>query len=140
MSNNQEKRKAAKQAGIRRIASRRINARHKPKALAAQTRASSPPPLPSAGQCLDDHLTSMQEEQDEYVQSGAMDGGWAWAKRREAERLAKSGQAQPKQSPPATSQPEAPRKTLADVYRSAGSGLTLQFEGQTSPRQSGGPR
>ena len=43
-------------------------------------------------------------------------------------------------NPLATSQPQAPRKTLADVYRSAGSGLTLQFEDQTSPRQSGGPR
>lgn len=140
MSNNQDNGETAERAGIRRIASQRMKARHRSKAPPAQTQAASPPPPPSSGQCLDDHLGSLQEEQDEFVQSGTMDGGWAWAERMRAKRLGKSGQAQPKQAPLATSRPEAPRKTLADVYRSAGSGLTLQFEGQTSPTQSGEPK
>ena len=80
MSNNQENEETAEQAGIRGIASQRL------KALLAQTRAASPPPL-STGQWLDDHLASLQEEQDEYAQSGALEAAKEWAQAKRAKRL-----------------------------------------------------
>jgi hypothetical protein len=87
--NNDLNREETEEDGIRLGTLRRLQALHRSKAFVAQSRAASPPPPLSTGQWLDDRLTSMQEEQDEYVQSGAMDGGWAWAKRRKAERLGK---------------------------------------------------
>jgi len=87
--NNDPNREETEEDGIRAEALRRLKVRPRSKAFVAQSRAASPPPHLSTGQWLDDRLTSMQEEQDEYVQSGAMDGGWSWAKRRKAERLGK---------------------------------------------------
>jgi hypothetical protein len=87
MSNNQENEETAEQAGIRRIASQRMKARHRSKAPPAQTQAASPPPPPSSGQCLDDHLASLQEEQDEHAQSGALEAAKEWAQAKRAKRL-----------------------------------------------------
>lgn len=86
MSNNQENEETAEQAGIRGIASQRLKALHRSKALLAQTRAASPPPL-STGQWLDDHLASLQEEQDEHAQSGALEAAKEWAQAKRAKRL-----------------------------------------------------
>ena len=46
-----------------------------------------PQPPPSISQWLDDRLTSMQEEQDEYVQSGALEAAKEWAQAKRAKRL-----------------------------------------------------
>jgi hypothetical protein len=86
MSNNQENEETAEQAGIRGIASQRLKALHRSKALLAQTRAASPPPL-STGQWLDDHLASLQDEQDEHAESGALEAKREWTARMRAQRL-----------------------------------------------------
>ena len=44
-------------------------------------------PPPSISQWLDDRLTSMQEEQDEYAQSGALEAAREWAQAKRAKRL-----------------------------------------------------
>ena len=46
-----------------------------------------PQPPPSISQWLDDRLTSMQEEQDEYAQSGALEAAKEWAQAKRAKRL-----------------------------------------------------
>lgn len=51
----------------------------------SQTMPLQPPP--SIRQWLDDRLTSMQEEQDEYAQSGALEAAKEWAQAKRAKRL-----------------------------------------------------
>ena len=48
-----------------------------------------PQPPPFISQWLEDRLTSMQEAQDEFVQSGGMEGAMSWTQRMEAKRLGK---------------------------------------------------
>lgn len=85
--NNDPNREETEEDGIRAEAIRRLRVRHMSKALLAQTRAASPPPPLSTGQWLDDHLASLRNEQDEFVQSGGMDGAMSWTHRMEAKRL-----------------------------------------------------
>ena len=46
-----------------------------------------PQPPPFISQWLEDRQTSMQEAQDEFVQSGGMDGAMSWTERTRAKRL-----------------------------------------------------
>jgi hypothetical protein len=85
--NNDPNREETEDDGIRAEAIRRLRVRHMSKALLAQTRAASPPPPLSTGQWLDDHLASLQEEQDEHAQSGAMEAAKEWAQAKRAKRL-----------------------------------------------------
>lgn len=85
--NNDPNREETEDDGIRAEAIRRLRVRHMSKALLAQTRAAAPQPPPSTGGWLDDHLTSMQEEQDEDAQSGALEAKREWTARMRAQRL-----------------------------------------------------
>ena len=87
MSNNQDNGETAERAGIRGVASQRLKALHRSKALLAQTQAASPPPPLSTGQWLDDHFASLQDEQDEHAESGALEAAKEWAKAKRAKRL-----------------------------------------------------
>lgn len=85
--NNDPNREETEDDGIRAEAIRRLRVRHISKALLAQTRAASPPPPLSTGQWLDDHSASLQDEQDEHAESGALEAKREWTARMRAQRL-----------------------------------------------------
>ena len=87
MENNQDNSGDQGQATIRSEVSRRSMVRQLSKGPQVRTQTSSPEPPPSTGQWLDDRLTSMQEEQDEYAQSGALEAAKEWAQAKRAKRL-----------------------------------------------------
>ena len=89
MKNNQDNSGDEGQATIRSEVSRRSMVRQLFKGPQVRTQTSSPEPPPSTGQWLDDHLASLQEEQDEHAQSGAMDAKREWTARMRAKRLGK---------------------------------------------------
>ena len=85
--NNDPNREETEYNGIRAEALHCLQALHRSKALVDQTRAASPPPPLSTGQWLDDHLESLQDEQDEHAESGALDAKREWTARMRAQRL-----------------------------------------------------
>jgi hypothetical protein len=87
MKNNQDNSGDEGQATIRSEVSRRSMVRQLSKGPQVRTQTSSPEHPPSTGQWLDDHLASLQEEQDEHAQSGAMDAAKEWAQAKRAKRL-----------------------------------------------------
>ena len=87
MKNHQDNSGDEGQAPIRSEVSRRSMVRQLAKGPQVRTQTSSPQPPPSTGQCLDDHLASLQEEQDEHAQSGAMEAKREWAQAKRAKRL-----------------------------------------------------
>ncbi len=87
MENNQDNLGDQGQATIRSEVSRRSMVRQLSKGPQVRKQTSSPQPPPSTGQWLDDHLASLQEEQDEHAQSGAMEVAKEWSKAKQAKRL-----------------------------------------------------
>ena len=87
MANTQDNSGDEGQATIRSEVSRRSMVRQLSKRPKIGTQTSSPQPPPSTGQWLDDHLASLQEEQDEHAQSGAMEAAKEWAQAKRAKRL-----------------------------------------------------
>ena len=87
MKNNQDNSGDEGQATIRSEVSRRSMVRQLVKGPQVRTQTSSPQHPHSTGQWLDDHLASLQEEQDEHAQSGAMDAKREWTARMRAKRL-----------------------------------------------------
>jgi hypothetical protein len=87
MENNQANSGDEGQATIRSEVSCLPMVRQLVKGPQVRTQTSSPEPPPSTGQWLDDYLASLQEEQDEHAQSGAMDAKREWTARMRAKRL-----------------------------------------------------
>lgn len=85
--NNDPNREETEEDGIRAGTLRRLQALHRSKAFVAQSRAASPPPPLSTSQQLDDHLASLQDEQDEHAESGALEAKREWTARMRAQRL-----------------------------------------------------
>jgi hypothetical protein len=86
-NNDPNREETEEKEGIRLGTLRRLQALHRSKAFVAQSRAASPPPQLSTSQQLDDHLASLQEEQDEHAESGALEAKREWTARMRAQRL-----------------------------------------------------